>query len=109
MSSHLEMAGTWRAGESQLSQVLCSDDLGGRTGYDEEHGEEHRAIEQTQHQQRHQDQEEIPDIIREDEVECKTASITNQGRVEGGPWGTGASMCSFPVLWLLSPGLPINF
>ena len=44
MSSHLEMAGTWRAGESQLSQVLCSDDLGGRTGYDEEHGEEHQAI-----------------------------------------------------------------
>ena len=65
MSSHLEMAGTWRAGESQLSQVLCSDDLGGRTGYDEEHGEEHQAIEQAQHQQRHEDQKEVPENVRE--------------------------------------------
>ena len=43
MSYHLEMAGAWRAGESQLSQVLCSD-LGGGARYDEKHGEKHQAI-----------------------------------------------------------------
>ena len=56
---------TWRwlgcGGRERVSRV-GGGDLGGRADNDQEDGEKHQAVKQAQHQQRHQNQEEIPAI-----------------------------------------------